>query len=485
MDKTVAELVFIPAPAVGHIMAAIEMAKVLVKRDQRLKINVLLVNPPHSVPALTTYFESLAKNTIERIRFVRLVQDQTPPKLDPKAPMMSYIHFINSHCKCVRNVVADMINNQTGSGRVVGFVVDISCTGMLDVANEFSLPTYVFFTSNAAFLGFKVYMERLCVDQSQDFVIEMSNSGGEMVIPSFVNPVPMKVYPALYQVQDGLDFTLFTIGKMRQAKGIMVNTFLELETHAFESFLGVNFPPVYPVGPVLNLGGVAAQVDDTDVFSWLDAQPSSSVVLLCFGSMGSFDEVQVKEIARGLERSGHRFVWSLRRQPPLDQSYEMLPEDYVDPRVILPDGFLEHTSGKGKVIGWAPQVELLAHEAVGGFVSHCGWNSMLESVWFGVPTATLPIYCEQQMNAFEMVVELGLAVDLKMDYKMNVFYPEDNMVIVTAEEIERGIRRLMEDDEVRAKVKEMSKLSRATVDEGGSSYASVGYLVEEITSNIK
>ncbi|KAJ0714931.1 putative anthocyanidin 3-O-glucosyltransferase [Helianthus annuus] len=104
-------------------------------------------------------------------------------------------------------------------------------------------------------------------------------------------------------------------------------------------------------------------------------------------------------------------------------------------------------------------VDLLAHEAVGRFVSHCGWNSILESLWFGVPTATLPMLWEQQMNALEMVVELGLTVDLKLDYKINVLNSKGDVVIVTAEEIERGIRRLMENKEVKTKVKEMSKMA--------------------------
>ncbi|MFS7924699.1 putative anthocyanidin 3-O-glucosyltransferase [Helianthus anomalus] len=106
------------------------------------------------------------------------------------------------------------------------------------------------------------------------------------------------------------------------------------------------------------------------------------------------------------------------------------------------------------------------------------------SLWFGVPTATWPLYAEQQLNAFEMVVELGLAIDLKMDYKIDMFNPAANIVIVTAEEIEHGITRLMEDNNVRAKVKEISKRSRVTVAEGGSSYASVNYLVQEMMSNI-
>ncbi|KAI3756719.1 hypothetical protein L1987_56541 [Smallanthus sonchifolius] len=481
MANAVAELVFIPAPGVGHIMSTIEMAKVLVNRDQRLSISVLLISPPYSILPLATYIESLAKNTTERIRFIELPHDQKTPKLDPKAFVTSFYEFINSHCTSVRNTVAHMINDQTGSSRVVGFVVDIICIGMIDVANEFNVPTYVFLTANSAFLGFNLYIETLFVEQNQDVIKLSYNSEGEMDVPCFVNPVPMKVVQTLCQVDEGLDMLVYCFRELRKAKGIMVNTFLELETHAIKSFPDSNFPPVYPVGPILNLDGVVEKADDRDVLSWLDGQPPSSVVLLCFGSMGSFNEVQVKEIARGLERSGHRFVWSLRLPPPPEESLEVHCDD---PRVLLPDGFLERTKGIGKVIGWAPQVSLLAHEAVGGFVSHCGWNSMLESLWFGVPTATWPMYAEQQMNAFEMVVELGLAVDLKMDYKIELFNPDANIEIVTAEEIERGVKRLMEDNEIRAKVKEMSKMSRATVAEGGSSYASVGYLVQEIMSNI-
>ncbi|MFS7924698.1 putative flavonol 3-O-glucosyltransferase [Helianthus anomalus] len=490
MANTVAELVFIPGPGVGHIMSIIELAKLLVNRDPRLSISVLLISPPIPIFALNAYIESLAKNTIERIQFIEVPQDQPPPKLDPKAFVTSFYDFINSHCKYVRNIVADMIN-EAGSRMLVGIVVDIVCTGMIDVANEFDLPTYVFFPSTCAFLGFSLYFDTLWVDKKQN-IFELSKQEGEIVVPCFVTPVPMNVVRAVSQIDEDPDILGNSFRKLRKAKGIMVNTFLELETHAINSFSDTNFPPVYPVGPILNLdglrdflgpypfNGVAGKADDMNVISWLDDQPPSSVVVLCFGSMGTFDEVQVKEIARGLEQSGHRFVWSLRR-PAQEQTTEGLPDNYD---WVLPDGFLERTSRIGKVIGWAPQVSLLAHEAVGGFMSHCGWNSMLESLWFGVPTAAWPMYAEQQLNAFEMVVELGLAVDMKLDYKMDMFNPDANTVTVTAEEIERGIRQVMKDNEVRAKVKEMSKLSRATMAQGGSSYASVDYLVHEIMSNI-
>ncbi|KAI3504130.1 hypothetical protein L1887_32675 [Cichorium endivia] len=488
MAITTSQLVFIPAPGLGHIKSTMEIAKLLVNRDRHLSITVLIIKPlPNptfgSESVITTYIESFSKNAMDRISFIQLPHENPPPVTDSKSPANSINVFINSHCKHVRNIVADMIS-KPGSGRVAGFVIDMFCTAMIDVANEFNIPTYVFFTSNGVFLGFMFFMQSLCDDKNQD-VLGLSNSSDTMItVPSFVKPLPTKVFPATIQNKDGLEMFLNCARKMRKAKAIMVNTFLELETHGIKSLSDdTSIPAVYPVGPILNLEGGAGEQSENDVMTWLDNQPPSSVVLLCFGSMGCFDEVQVKEIAHALERSGHRFVWSLRR-PPSEKTTGG-PNDYEDLGTVLPEGFLERTSGTGKVTGWVPQVALLAHPAVGGFVSHCGWNSLLESLWFGVPSATWPIYAEQQINAFEMVVELGLAVDIKMDYKKDPLYQEaDDVMIVTAEEIERGIRRVMEDNEVRMQVKEMSKKSKAAVMEGGSSYASVGRLFQDFIRNI-
>ncbi|KAK1418869.1 hypothetical protein QVD17_28017 [Tagetes erecta] len=483
MVNTVAEIILIPSPAVGHIMSTIEIAKLLVNRDQHLTITVLVIKPRKydSSVAITSYIESLTKNTMDHISFIILPQDENPPVHDPKARYTSANEYIESHCKYVRNVVAELMTSQLGSRRVVGFVVDMFCTCMIDVANEFNVPTYVYFTSNAAFLGFTLYVKTLCDELDKD-VIELSNSDTEISIPGFVNPVPTKVFWSPVRTKDGLDFVLWFSRKLREAKAIMVNTVLELETHMIKSLSADNsIPPVYPVGPILNLEGGSGDRKplEDDIIRWLDGQPESSVVFLCFGSLGSFDEVQVKEIARGLEQSGHRFVWSLRR-PPSDQTTRA-PTDYEDLSVVLPEGFLERTHGIGKVIGWAPQVAVLGHRAVGGFVSHCGWNSLMESLWFGVPSATWPVYAEQQINAFEMVVELGLAVEIKLDYIKDPCNPKADPIIVTAEEIESGIRQVMEDTEVRTKVKIMSEKCRSAVEEGGSSYESVGWLIQEFT----
>jgi UDP:flavonoid glycosyltransferase YjiC (YdhE family) len=203
---------------------------------------------------------------------------------------------------------------------------------------------------------------------------------------------------------------------------------------------------------------------------WLDEQPQSSVVFLCFGNFGSFSPSQVKEIALGIEQSGFKFLWSMRF-PRSPSNQFMNPED------VLPEGFLERIEGRGIMCGWAPQVEVLAHKAIGGFVSHCGWNSILESLWYGVPIVTLPIYAEQQLNAFRMVKELGLSVELKLDYRVGGD-------LVTADEIAKSVICVMQSDsEVRKKVKEMSEKGRKAVMDGGSSFTSITQLIQDITGN--
>ncbi|PWA46870.1 UDP-glucuronosyl/UDP-glucosyltransferase [Artemisia annua] len=149
MANPVANLIFIPGPGAGHIMSTIEIAKLLVNRDQNLSITVLMISDPSSGCGLgiTSYIESLAKKSITRISFIELPEDKTllPPS-DSKSATVFIREFINSHCRYVKNIVSDMIRRPgSDSGRVVGFVVDMFCICMIDVANEFHIPTYVFF----------------------------------------------------------------------------------------------------------------------------------------------------------------------------------------------------------------------------------------------------------------------------------------------------------------------------------------------------
>ncbi|KAM7517927.1 hypothetical protein LguiB_016889 [Lonicera macranthoides] len=479
------ELVFIPAPGVGHLISAVEMAKLLITRDQRLSITFLIISFP-SDTAVTAYSRFLHRksNNSPRLHFIDLPAVDSAPILNSTSPFAAMCTFIHNHTPHVRDAVAGLTTRPGESTQLTGFVVDVLCTPMIDLANEFGVPTYVFYTCGAAFLG--VHLTLLNLSDSQD-VTELIDSVTDLSMPSFKNSVPTKVIPLLATDKEGGSTLYFSsIGrKLKQANGILINTFFELESHALKSMVNGGTPPIYPVGPVLNINNHNHNNDDNVMITrWLDHQPPLSVVLLCFGSMGSFDEDQVKEIAYALERSGHRFLWSLRRPSPNKGKLES-PTEYSNPAEVLPEGFHERTANVGMVTGWVPQAEVLSHWAVGGFVSHCGWNSILESLWYGVPLATWPMYAEQQMNAFEMVVELKLGVEIKIDYRKEFFGEKNTSEVVKAEEIEIGIRKVMESEsEQRKKVKEMKDKCRMAMMEGGSSYNSLGRFIDNLSQLI-
>ncbi|KAH7843425.1 hypothetical protein Vadar_016504 [Vaccinium darrowii] len=489
-----AELVFIPSPGLGHLVSTVEMAKQLVGRDHRLSITVLVMKIPlFDKTKIGSSSQSLLLTAAEdRLKFVYLpLQDEAAMgELQSKNPSNFISEFVNMNKKHVRDHVTKMVSTESSeSSRLAGFVVDMFCISMMDVAAEFGLPTYVFFTSNCAFLGFMFHLETLKRVHNQD-VTELKDSDAELEVPTFMNPVPAKVLPSVAMDKEaGFTFVVNTAKSLRETKGIMVNSFEELESYAVKSLVADNtVPPIYPVGPVLHLSKDTNQEEEEmEIIRWLDDQLPSSVVFLCFGSRGSFDGDQVMKIAKVLEQTGHRFLWSLR-QPPPKGKIEM-PSEYQDLNQVLPKGFLERTANIGKVIGWAPQVAVLSHKAVGGFVSHCGWNSTLESLWCGVPMATWPMYAEQQMNAFQLVTDLGLAVEIKMDYRKDFRIDSNKVKLVTADEIQNGIEKLMMNEDknsegIRQKVNEMSEKSKIAVKKGGSSYNFIGRFIEDVMNNM-
>ncbi|XP_010488197.1 PREDICTED: UDP-glycosyltransferase 71B2-like [Camelina sativa] len=474
------ELIFIPSPGEGHIRPLVEVAKLLVDRDDHLSITILIIPQMLGFSSgSASYISSLSSASEDRLRYhVLSVADQ--PNSDDSKP--NFLAYIDSFAPEVIATTKKLINR----AQLAGFVVDMFCTSMIDVANELGVPSYMFFTSNATFLGLQVHIQYLNDVKNYDVSDLKDSDTTELEIPTLTRPLPVKCFPSVMFNKEWLHKIFSQTRRFKDTKGILVNTFAELEPHAMKFFSGGDhsLPPVYTVGPVMNLkinSPTSADDKQSEILQWLDEQPCKSVVFLCFGSMGSFREDQAREIAIALERSGHRFVWSLRRaQPPGTMGP---PEEFTNLEEILPEGFLERTAEIGKIIGWAPQSAILAKPAVGGFVSHCGWNSTLESLWFGIPIATWPLYAEQQVNAFEMVDELGLAVEIRNSFRLGFMAVESELM--TAEEIERGINCLMEQDsDVRNRVKEISEKSHVALMDGGSSHVALLKFIQDVTKNI-
>ncbi|GJM95289.1 hypothetical protein PR202_ga12005 [Eleusine coracana subsp. coracana] len=266
---------------------------------------------------------------------------------------------------------------------------------------------------------------------------------------------------------------MFRMGaRMPESCGVLVNTFFSLEPRAIRALrdgLCVAHgptPPVYCVGPLVSPGGGGKEKEhDHECLRWLDGQPDRSVVFLCFGSMGAFSETQLHEIAVGLEKSGQKFLWVVRS-----------PHAAEDLDALLPVGFRDRTRDRGLVVStWAPQSDVLRHRATGAFVTHCGWNSVLECVVAGLPMLCWPMYAEQRLNKVWVVDEMKLGVEGD---------EEEDGIEVSAAEVEAKVRWVMEseDDGARGlheRVAAARDGAAGALGEGGSSRADLLEFIRE------
>lgn len=276
---------------------------------------------------------------------------------------------------------------------------------------------------------------------------------------------------------------LYFCSHLPKSNGIIANTFDDLEPKALKTIAdGVCVPdsptpPVYCIGPLIADAEERANEDEHECLSWLDGQPSRSVVFLCFGSRGSFSVAQVKEIAHGLERSGQRFLWVVKK-PPSDEKTkqaENFTEEF-DLEGVLSEGFLERTKDRGMVVkSWAPQVGVLRKESVGGFVTHCGWNSVLEAVVAGVPLVAWPLYAEQHLNRNVLVNDIKMAIELEQ---------REDDGFVSGDELEKRVRELMESEQGRElgeKSRKMREMASAALGSAsGSSTRALAKFVEAL-----
>ncbi|KAF8094078.1 hypothetical protein N665_0370s0013 [Sinapis alba] len=474
------ELVFIPSPGINHVRATAAMVKLLINSDDRLSVTLVVIPERFSSGDISSVYPE----SESRLRYYHLhAGDQSTHDQD-----QTYMSYIESQKPHVRNAVSKLAHEVSthpdSPRRLAGIVVEFFCTPMIDVANEFGLPAYTYFTSNASYLGLMFHVQYLH-DQENFEVTKLRDSDAELDVPSLTRRLPATCLPSVMLSEDWFPNLLRRARTLRGTKGILVNSVAEIEPQALKFFSdGNGTPPLYAVGPILDLKTDSGDEKRREILRWLDEQPPRSVLFLCFGSMGGFSEEQAREMAVAIERSGHRFLWSLRRAAPAEKIMTGSPPgEFTNLDEVLPEGFLDRTDKIGKIITWAPQVAVLGHPAVGGFVTHCGWNSILESLWFGVPMAAWPIYAEQQFNAFRMVEEVGVAAEIRKDYRRDNLLGESEMV--TAEEVERGINCVMErDSEMRKRVKEMSEMFHIALMDGGSSTHAMRKFVQDVIDNI-
>ncbi|AES79659.1 putative soyasapogenol B glucuronide galactosyltransferase [Medicago truncatula] len=263
--------------------------------------------------------------------------------------------------------------------------------------------------------------------------------------------------------------------------GTLSNSFHELEgdyENLYKSTMGIK---AWSVGPVSAWVKKVQNEDlavESELLNWLNSKPNDSVLYISFGSLTRLPHAQIVEIAHGLENSGHNFIWVVRKKD--GEGGE--------------DGFLEDfkqrmkENKKGYIIwNWAPQLLILGHPATGGIVTHCGWNSILESLSVGLPMIAWPMFAEQFYNE-KLLVDV-LKIGVSVGSKVNKFWSnegEGEVAVIRREEIAKAVEILMGSEEesiaMRRRVKKLGYAAKKSIDENGTSYNNLMQLIDDLKS---
>ncbi|KAH7657243.1 UDP-glucuronosyl/UDP-glucosyltransferase protein, partial [Dioscorea alata] len=268
------------------------------------------------------------------------------------------------------------------------------------------------------------------------------------------------------------------------ADWVVINTFDDVEPMFVEAYKKVVGKDVWTVGPLCLYGKdddlsarivrgnkAASNQHNKKLFRWLDSMEENSVLYVSFGTLTRIKVGEIMEIGSGLEASGVPFLWVIK-----DVEKSPVVEEWLE-------GFEKRMRLKSFVIkGWAPQAAILSHKSVGGFLSHCGWNSTSEAVSNGVPMITWPQFADQFLNE-RLVVEF-LRIAIAIGVKKPVFYYGENEIPIKRVDVERAVRSLMGDgeeaEERRIRAREIKEKAIKAMEAGGSSFENITMLVEYI-----
>ncbi|KAK9050336.1 hypothetical protein SSX86_030694 [Deinandra increscens subsp. villosa] len=452
-------IVLYPAPAMGHLVSMVELGKFIIKHHPSFSITVLTLTNSFTTGSITSYIRTISATT-PAITFHHLPDIPLDPEIYPSTDALLFDLIRRSFHN---------VENALRSISPTALIIDLFCTSAMSAAANLNVPVYYFITSGACTLAAILYFPTL----DQNYPGNFRDMNRLVYIPG-LPPVPSSDMPAVVLDRNSTDYSGFLelSHYLPKSAGIIINTFDSLEPKPIKAIRDglcvkdQQTPPLYCVGPLLADGGG----DSHECLNWLDLQPRRSVVYLCFGSEGLLSNEQLWEIAKGLEMSGHRFLWVIRSQSTVNG------DDDWDWDLLLPDGFLDRIKDRGLVVKrWAPQVKVLSHESVGGFVTHCGWNSVLEATRAGVPMVGWPLYAEQKLNKIMMVEEMKLALPMDMS--------EDGKV--GAAEVEKRVRQLMDSAEgkvVRGVIEAKKLDAESAMSDGGSSRVTLATLVESVST---
>lgn len=468
-------VVAVPYPAQGHIVPLMQLCKQLAALGS---FTITFVNTEHNhVRLLQSQAALQASSQLEcvsdpQLLDIRLVgiPGGLPPELhaDPDHVVEAF-----QASEALTEPFEKLLEKLNEEGPEVTCIIsDVMMSWTQECADKLGIPRIAFWTSSAAVYYVIWHMYDLMSQGIPTFkaantTFEDHNTEMVSCIPG-LPPMDLNDLPIIVR-SDPADFIyqflMRQLKPMERAASVLLNTFYELEEQCLAA-LPAGAVPIHAIGPLLPaaLMGTAERTEspcmgggifneDAGCLEWLNGRLPRSVLYISFGSLFNMESEQFTELAAGLEASGQAFLWAIRP--------DFVAGGYAGK---LPPSFLDKTKHRGILMSWVPQLQVLSHPSIGGFLTHCGWNSTLESVALGVPMLCWPDVGERRTNG-------RLAVSL---WKSGLEFTRSKVDgSVGREEVERVIRTLMESTPIgvgmREKAAALRQAAQQALKEGGSS----------------
>ncbi|XP_019104191.2 UDP-glycosyltransferase 74E2 [Beta vulgaris subsp. vulgaris] len=454
-----AHILVLPYPLQGHINPMLQFSKRLASKG--LQVTVIITSSLSN--QLLTPQTNFTSSPLEFLRIFDGFEGE---------PIKDDIEAYLEHLKvCISESLFELLkhykqNNTSLHPTPKMVIYDAFMPWILEVVRKCGLEGAPFFTQSCVVntIYYHAYNGDLSTSLRGSDLVSLPSVGSLLRVddlPSFVST------PSLYPVAL-VKLLLDQFSNLKELNCLFVNTMDMLEIEVVNWM--TNQWPVKTIGPCIPSTYLDKRLpDDKDYglslfeaqtnacIQWLDAREPASVVYISMGSMASLGNEQMGEIAKGLDKSSKYFLWVVR----------------ASEENKLPLNFKEKTSQKALIVSWCPQLEVLAHHAIGCFVTHCGWNSTLEAISLGVPMIAFPQWTDQPTNAKCIVDHWKIGVRVRVDE--NGF--------LSADEIEFCIREVMEGEftkEIKNNATKWRHLTRQAMEEGGSSDRNIEEFVSKL-----
>ncbi|XP_008791997.2 UDP-glucose:2-hydroxyflavanone C-glucosyltransferase-like [Phoenix dactylifera] len=436
-DPEKPHLAFLPSAGMGHLKPFCSLAAALSERG--CDVSFITVQPTVSAAEschIADFFAAFPR--IRRLDFDLVAYD--PSGFASTDPFFLRVQAIRGSAHLLPALLAS--SSPPFSALVIDIFLASTC---IPIAAAIGLPSYIWFISSAAMLSLLACFPT-CSAGVSDFEI-----------PGLWRVPKASIPRALHNLSHPFTTQFVENGRiLPKASGILVNTFEALEPVALAALnrgkVAPGLPPVIAIGPLQ----AASLGHEGSPLSWLHGQPARSVVYVCFGNRTAMSKEQIRELGVGLEKSGCRFLW-VAKSKIVDRE-----DGEVELEGLLGEGYLERVKHRGLVVkGWVDQEEILRHRAIGGFLSHCGWNSLSEAALHGVRVLGWPRGGDQRVNA-EVVARSGLGIWVEWSW-------DGEEEVVMGEEIGERVRQLMEDDGLQASAARLGEEAVKAVAADGSS----------------